>query len=291
VSASIPATDLSGLVTATAATLAIIGMAEALRRRGSHPEATRKLVHFGAGLVAASFPLLFTEVRTAALLCTGFAVLMVVTRQRGRLTAVHGVERSSCGAWGFPLAAVLVFVLSQGRPDWHVAAILVLAVSDTLAAVVGTLVGRWRYRVWGATKTLEGSLAFAASAFVCVLLPLSGSGAESLGEAFRQASLVALAATGIEALAPRGSDNLAVPLGALATLHALGAGGVPWMPALPIEALWLVAGLMLGWALGRAGRGRTWALAASRTGSFGSRSPALSLGHGLAADRVLATKS
>jgi phytol kinase len=293
VSAPIPASDLIGLVSATAATLAVLGIAEALRRRGGPPEATRKLVHFGAGLVAASFPLLFTEVATAALLCAGFAAVMVVTRQRGRLIAVHGVGRPSCGSWGFPLAAVLVFAFSQGRPDWHVAALLVLAVSDALAAVVGTLATRRRYRVWGGTKTLEGSLAFAASAFLCVLLPLSGSGMASLGDAFRQASLVALAAAGIEAVAPRGSDNLLVPLGTLATLQALGTGGVPGIPALPVETLWLVAGLLLGWALGRAGRGRRWALAVSKAGSLGGRPLALGPGRGLAASavRVLATRS
>jgi phytol kinase len=261
VSAWIRTTDLIGLVMATVATLAVLAMAEALRRRGSPPEATRKLVHVCAGLVTASFPLLFTEVAAAALLCAGFAAVMLVTRQRGLLIAVHGVERASCGAWGLPLAAVLVFALSQGRPDWHVAALLVLAVSDALAAIVGTLVGRWRYRVWGGTKTLEGSLAFAASAFFCVLLPLSLIGTKPFGDAFQQAILVSLAATGIEALAPRGSDNLLVPLGTLATLHALGAGGVPGIPALPIEVLWLAAGLALGWALGRAGRGRTRVLA------------------------------
>jgi phytol kinase len=221
-----PTSDLRGLAIAAGLALSAFGTAEVLHRRGAAPEVTRKLAHSGGGVVSAAFPLCFASPISAGVMCAGFLLMLILTRRAGVLSSVHGVERESCGAWLFPVAVALVFALGLNHPFSYVAALLVLAISDALAAVVGQLAGRRRFCIWCHSKSLEGSLAFAVSAFVCVLLPLAVGRVAPLPTCLVLALIATAVATTTEAFAPPGTDNLLVPLSTLGTLVALAPGGL-----------------------------------------------------------------
>jgi phytol kinase len=208
--------------------LVILVLAETLRRhRLASPEATRKLVHALSGLQAAAFPWLFASGWSVLLLTASYAALMALTREIGALGSVHGVRRRTAGGLYYPLAVAVMFLLAGHRPEVYVPAMLVLALADPAAALVGRSWGLTRYHLCGGRKTLEGSLAFLACAFACVYLSLGLL--TPLGPlALLLWSLhVAVLATGLEALAPRGSDNLAIPLGCGLALLPVPAGPAP----------------------------------------------------------------
>lgn len=208
---------------------ALLALAEALRRLlGIAAESTRKLVHVSTGLVALAFPWIFASPGSVALLCCVFVGLLGWSQHRGWLGSVHAVARRSAGAAYFPLAVALVFLLTRGRREVYVASILVLALSDALAAVVGGAYGRHRYRVQGGVKSLEGSLAFLLSAILCVHLTLRLM--TPLGGAVCAARAVCAAVFGVllEAASAEGSDNLTVPLGVCLVLSGGAAGLAAW---------------------------------------------------------------
>lgn len=207
-------------------------------------EATRKLAHVLCGLTAASFPLLFRSAWSVALVAAVFLAVMAWTRARGRLSAIHGVARRSDGALWFPVAIAVVFVQASGRPWLYLAAVLVLTVSDTLAALVGEAYGRHRYRLCAGWKSLEGSAAFLVSALLCVLVPLLLMSGLERTACLVLALYVAVLATLLEALSPAGRDNLLVPLGVGVALAGLAGRPLPELLTHLVALLAVIAGAL-----------------------------------------------
>ncbi len=198
----------------SSAFILIFLLGEAIRRiMPSSPETSRKFVHLSGGLTALSFPYLLKYHWTVLGLAAGFSLIIVVAKLKGVLKSVHGIERKSYGAMLFPVSVYLVFLLGHGKPVLYFVSILVMTVSDTLAAVVGGRYGSIRYEVEGIEKSLEGSTVFFFVTFLCVHLSLLlMTGLERL-DSVLIALVIAILVTGFEAISPTGSDNFFVPLG------------------------------------------------------------------------------
>lgn len=193
--------------------LVLFALAE-LWRHFRHPPAewTRKLVHLGGGLVAASFPWLFAWHWTVLALGSVFFLILWGTRRLGLLQSVHGVERRSEGGLYYPISVYVLFLVASGRPVFYLIALLAMVVSDTAAAVLGSSYGRVGYTVEHDRRTVEGSAVFFFSTFLIVHLPLllltDTPPLLSVLVGFQLALLMTL----FEAISMRGNDNLIVPL-------------------------------------------------------------------------------
>lgn len=194
--------------------LAIFAMAEGWQRFGTpQPEWTRKLVHFGGGVVSLALPWLVRSHWTVLVLGGTLGLLLLLTRRLGLLSSVHGVTRHSEGAIYFPVAVYVVFLLAADRPILYLISVLTLVVSDTLAALVGTTYGKITYRVERDRRSIEGSVVFFLATFLAVHLPLL-----LLTDVDRIVSVlvaiqIALLVTILEAISLDGADNLIVPIG------------------------------------------------------------------------------
>jgi phytol kinase len=165
------------------------------------------------GLVSLSLPFLVRSVWPVLLLCGTFALLLGVTMALGHLRSIHGVERTSGGVIFYPIAVGLLFWLAADRPGFYVACILIMTICDTAAALVGGEYGRHTYRVHGNVKSIEGSLIFLLTAFVCAHLPLLLMTDIGRKEGVLVAVLIAILVTVFEALSGSGIDNIIVPYG------------------------------------------------------------------------------
>ena len=195
------------------ALLILFALGEGWRRKWNPPtEWTRKLVHFGGGLVAAPFPWLFSSHWTVLALGGAFAAIIFGTRRLGLLGSVHAVERRSEGGLYYPLAIYLLFALGADRPVFYLISLLVLMVSDTIAALLGTEYGRRIYAVERDHRSLEGSGAFALATFFAVHLPLLLLTDTSRPATVLVAAQIALTVTILEGISVGGSDNLVTPL-------------------------------------------------------------------------------
>jgi phytol kinase len=191
------------------------------------PEVLRKGLHISLGLTALSFPWLFEDVWPVMLLgaasIVGFLGVRIGLPLLRRLAhSLAGITRVSIGEFCFIAATCIVFAVASDDPVLYSIPMLVLTLADAAAALVGTAYGRRRYHTWDDYKTLEGSAAFFAVAFVCIFIPLAFFTDASNAQSAAVAALVAMATTVLEASMSRGFDNLLVPLGALAAIEATG---------------------------------------------------------------------
>jgi dolichol kinase len=215
----IPAGDLRGAILLSSIFVALLVVAELWKRLGDpKPEWTRKLVHTGGGITCLFFPFLVTSPWTVLLMALPLTVLFVLGGKMGFLQSLHGVKRKSKGAEYYPLAVFLTFVLTQGRPWLYLPAVLVLAVADAFAALIGSRYGVVRYEVEDEHKSLEGSLVFLVLAFLAIHLPILLLTDLPRPVCVLAALLVAALVTGFEAISLQGTDNLFIPLAVVVIL-------------------------------------------------------------------------
>jgi phytol kinase len=111
------------------------------------------------------------------------------------------------------LSVALLYQLANGSKLLYAVPLVVLTLADTVAALTGAAYGKHGYGTTGATKTIEGSIAFFSVAFFSVnvaLVVFSDAGRiETLLISLDIAVIVML----LEAIAWRGLDNIFIPLG------------------------------------------------------------------------------
>ncbi|MGH2362187.1 MAG: hypothetical protein ACRDGM_16800, partial [bacterium] len=120
----------------------MVGLRAYRRACSKDPELIRKLLHIGMGLVTLSLPWLFAATWPVLLLTVVFTFFLIALRlsqslQRLLGGVIDGVARQSMGEIYFPLAVGLVFVLSAGDPITFCIPMLILALADSGAALIG----------------------------------------------------------------------------------------------------------------------------------------------------------
>lgn len=199
--------------------IALFSATEFLKHKFKLPvELTRKLVHFSTGIIAMTFPFLFTHYIYVVSLCLSFLCLLYMTKKHGLLASIHNVERKTLGSTMFPIVVAFCFMLSYFKNDWsyYYLPILILAISDPLASLIGKKFGNASFRIFGQKKTFAGSFAFFNSTmailitthFIVGLTPISIVGM----------IVFALIVTATEAFSVFGLDNLTIPISSICSL-------------------------------------------------------------------------
>ncbi len=200
--------------------LAILLVAEALWRGGHLKyEDHRKFVHIGTGIFVALWPWLVSW-RTIELLGLAMAAVVLIDRQVRLFHFSFKLNRQTYGDILFALAITVCALLAHSKIIFALA-ILNLSVADGVAAVVGNHFGQhFRYKVFGQTKTVIGSMAFWLSSVLIL----------GVGLLFYQVSphhyfwlllLLPPALTWLENFAIYGTDNLAVALAVVLALRLI----------------------------------------------------------------------
>lgn len=189
------------------------------------PEVVRKLFHLGGGLFGLSLPWLFRDIAPVLALAVAITLLFVAMRtvpllREGLGQVLAGVQRHTVGEFCFVASFCLLFWLSKGDKLLYGVPLLVLAIADTAAAIVGMAYGKYHFTAWKGRKSLEGSVAFFFAAFFCVHVPVllftDTPRPESLLIAVNLAMMVMMA----ELAAWWGLDNLIIPLFGYALLRS-----------------------------------------------------------------------
>ena len=186
-----------------------------------HPEILRKVMHVFMGLIAASFPLLFHEFWPVLILSLISlpALLFIRCGSAGSLQNVlHGVQRNSWGELLFPVAIALLFYLADGNAILYSLPILILALADAVAALIGVFYGRMKYTTLEGYKSIEGSVSFLFVTFLVVHIGLLLFTDTGRLESLLIAALMGIIIMLLEAIAWRGLDNIFIPLSSFALL-------------------------------------------------------------------------
>jgi phytol kinase len=197
-----------------------------VRRSGASAEVARKMIHVAMGLSCAAFPWVFERALPVWVLA-GIATIplalirMFPTMRNGLGSALHGIERPSYGEVLFAPAVAAVFALADGDPYLYLIPILILTIADAAGALVGTRWGRRRYGSGEGFKTVEGSVIFWFTAFLCGFLPLAVGGRVDVTHALWIGVILGILAMMAEGISDRGFDNLVIPLGCFFMLQKL----------------------------------------------------------------------
>lgn len=189
------------------------------------PEIRRKLMHVSMGMLALSFPWIFSQYYHVWLLAT-LATLALLTVRCIRLLkiriggAIHTICRKSYGELCFPVAIATLYSLADGQLLLYMIPLLILTFADSLAALVGVYYGRYRYQSPDGSKTLEGSFTMFIVSMGCVIVSLSISGLMAFETILLIAFNLAMVITLVEAISWRGLDNFMIPVAGFFLLQA-----------------------------------------------------------------------
>lgn len=215
----------AGVAVALGGFVVLFTMLQFVARTGAvHPESTRKMFHTGSGALTLAFPFIFRETWPVLLLTGASASLIGAVKFVPSLRARFGgvanrVDRTTLGELYFPISVALLFWLTRGEhPLLFVIPILMLTFADATCALVGRRYGLVKYH--GASKSLEGSIAFVVVAFFCVHVPLLLWSDVGRVESLLTAATLALLVMVLEGSAWRGLDNLFIPIGGYFLLRA-----------------------------------------------------------------------
>ena len=180
------------------------------RLRPNQRELSRKIVHIGTGAVvpmAWVFQIPFVVAIPVAMVIT---LATAINHQWRFIPAVEDVNRNSYGTIAYGIAiTTLLLVFWPTRADAVSAGVLVMALGDGLAGLIGRGVDSPKWELFGQTKSTVGTMTMAGVTGLVLIGLARWSGADlPLPAAF---SMVAIA-TGLEQLSWRGLDNLSVPL-------------------------------------------------------------------------------
>jgi phytol kinase len=197
--------------------------------RSSHQigrELKRKSFHVGIGLVALSFPVIWTESwmvisGLSLALAWMFAVRVLPCLQKYFGSVLHDCDRRSMGELYFAVAVAGLVLVTRDSPLLYVIPILILSLADAAAAIAGRLIPSQQLSGLLRGKSVAGCSAFfivAATICITMLTLYTDLPAWQIGFC---AIVVATATCLAEATCRGGLDNLVVPLVAWLVLLAM----------------------------------------------------------------------
>lgn len=214
--------------------MTLFGIAEVMYHKMRVPiEITRKFVHMGTGFVCLSFPFFLSTHWSVLFLTLSFVLILVLSMKYRLLKSINAVRRTTRGAFLFPIIIYFMFWIyaiygqhnfkavglehgeysrfSMGGTIYYFLPILVLTISDPLAALFGKKWPLGKYSVMGNKKTVIGSTAFFASAFLISILFVMPN-VVNLQWGLIICLAVAISSTIVEALCRKGFDNFLIPI-------------------------------------------------------------------------------
>lgn len=183
-------------------------------------EITRKYVHIMTGVITLLFPVLLGSHWLVLLLCGSFAVILYYSRVYNFLLSINGIHRESHGSLMYPLVVYINYLVYDYYDNYlfFYLPILILAISDPMAALVGK---RWKifcYKLGKDLKTGVGSCAFCISAMIISVILLFTMTQLTVGPVILLSLVIAIATTFLEGASQKGMDNLTIPIGATVIL-------------------------------------------------------------------------
>jgi len=217
-------TPLINIIIMGAAFLVLFAVAEYLYHKLKvKAEITRKIVHFGTGILTLLFPVMLNEHWYVLILCSSFVIILLLSLKYNMLKSVNAIDRVSRGSIAYPVAVYCCYYFYEHYGYdylYYYIPILILAISDPVAALIGKRYPYGKYKVGSGHKTIMGSSMFFLSTLIlCFMLFAPKLMAdESVLKRAIACSFIALTTTIAEAFTGKGYDNISIPFSALFTL-------------------------------------------------------------------------
>jgi phosphatidate cytidylyltransferase len=181
-------------------------------------EWVRMSSHFAAGMISLFFMNQFSSAWYVLAICIQSALFLGATGLLGFFESHHKVNRRTLGSPLFFAGILLAYFSSVwfSNRGMFVLPVLVLTISDPLAAFAGMNFGTYHWKNWitkaYSSKTLMGSIVFFCVSLAILFSFLPFYYECSVAERVLLSLTISLAATMTEAASSNGLDNLTVPV-------------------------------------------------------------------------------
>lgn len=189
---------------------------------------TRKFVHILTGIFIAFAPFLMSSSYPLLIVAGSFVIFNLIAIKNNWMPGMHATDKISYGTVFYPISFfLLIALLWNGYKSILVVSMLIMAIADAVAAMVGESIRNPKtYQFSGEKKSVQGSLAMFLATLLITFVGLKfflkfDNLSITWFHAFWFSVITALVATGCESLSFKGSDNLSVPLGAAFIIHYL----------------------------------------------------------------------
>lgn len=204
-----------------AAFLVLFVTAELLYHRFKvRAEITRKIVHVFTGVFTLLFPPMIQNHWLVLVLCGSFLIILLASWPLKLLPSINAVDRKTNGSILYPIIVYSCYLFYQSYDSLviYYIPILILALCDPIAALIGKNMHWKPYTTFGHKKTVSGSLAFLISALILSIILLITIEHHSYSTAIILGSIIAIATTIAEAISHGGYDNLSIPATAVGVI-------------------------------------------------------------------------
>lgn len=193
--------------------ISIIAVFEFLYSQLNFPvKYTRKAVHIFVGLavVASSF---FIQSALPIMILTGLFSVTNLYMIRNRIFGSMHAGSMSLGTFYYPLSIFCIAaVFWETQPIVFRTGVLLLAIPDALAAIIGDKYGKRKFIVLDDSKSFIGSMTMFISGWIILYSGFDLLFADNIPLNILFALIVAVTVTVAEIVSTNGSDNLSVPL-------------------------------------------------------------------------------
>jgi len=109
------------------------------RKKAPSPELSRKAVHFTGGIGCVFFPFFVSSPYAVGIMALIFSLFFLFSGKYNLLKSLGSIERKSRGSEYYPISVFIVYYISWANDKiWlYISTILILAVSDAAAALIG----------------------------------------------------------------------------------------------------------------------------------------------------------
>jgi len=196
----------------------LLVLSKGLSGAGVRKDGQRKFVHAGMGLVILIIPW-FTHLWIALMPPVLFTLINLIDYRFGWFSQIQGEDAGNVGTVLYPISYIVLMLIFFHTQWWGLAVLGVFAMAfgDAGASIIGRTYGKTQYTIDGEVRSVEGSIAMFAITFLVAFIVLFAYSSQ-LGISPRIITLFAAsffisgAATIIEALSLKGSDNITVPV-------------------------------------------------------------------------------
>lgn len=198
--------------------LVILGLSELLHKKMKiSAEYTRKISHFTSALTSLSFVYAFQSHWFVLVLAIFSFFLLYIGKLKNAFKSIENVSRPTLGSYLLPVGIYISFAISDFSNNriLFILPILILAISDTAAGIIGILYqekGR-NISVFGRTpgKTFAGTFTFLISTLIISYATFMAFGYD-FPKILILTICISVATTITEFVSPYGSDNLTIPI-------------------------------------------------------------------------------
>ena len=176
-------------------------------------EKNRRLMHATVGIIMSFSTIIFSSKFIPSILAIAFVFFNIIAFKSKLLPGIHSQKRKSYGTIYFPLSYLIVSYLFWEKNEFLILSLLILAISDPIAAHIGSKKGSiWKFRVWYDYKTISGTIAFFTSSILILIIGNIFILKYNLIDSISFILITATFATISEITSKKGTDNLSIPI-------------------------------------------------------------------------------